>query len=1090
MAGCLLQSFTAPALPGPTRVPALGGPDAARLSPAGAGAFNSAAEPTLYVFESLRSAVSRDFRKQVLGSVEFINFTTNLLVVPMEVDANREAAEKFAVAGVPTLVLATEEGKIIARHAGAMSVAELKDWVEAGRKRVRGGVWEGTAPTPELAKLSADAETRELATNELRQLVVFLGNPDPAVRGNATRALASQREAAMPALIAAAGDAYLGTRIAAGDLIENLAPGAPVPNPWASRDETQSGVAALKEWWTRTGKLPPAGAPQPLSAEGQAAVQAALAALLENNPARRTDAMSRLVAHGPAALPALRQVIHQREQAGDQRSLALLEDVRWAILIPDELERRQPGLRRTLARGISAERQEAARALARGGPPALPALVELASDADPLVVETTLGSLSTTGGADALTAMAALLKSPDANLRLTAAQSLGRSKDPAAVTPLLQALHDGDELVVVTALGGLEQVLDRESSSSKKSLPPELAAGLQTALGDSRWRVRAAAAEAAGKLKVHDTEESLKQLLNDTDGFVVKNALEALAKVGAKPEPEELLALARRMPALRGEVIGVIMSFRSQPAAKAVEELYGQASATERADLLRQLEYQSGESQGDSSVWEPLVGKTATDADPQVRRAGAATLPALPQKVSARVVEPFLRDEDPEVATLAAGTVIGLVSGKNVAGFDREEAPGHSYFHYSFSEEFADGTKKEKAYTTNQVAAWHALLAGRAEGPTNAVVASALFLTGQGTNDLPLVLQSLTHADEKMRRRLSRLGAVGLVLPRLPGSAGVAFVDDLARWPALYAQAMTAVDRVEPAVAARLAAPEPFLLAFNRALEAEQKEAILTLSYGKSWAHLQRAVPAFTTTLAASTNSMLRTLAVNALGDFGTNHLDLILAAAKDTNVWVRLAALRSFARISKPAELQARLAPMLGDVELRVARFAALGLLEPEVRNALGASSWLNDFEFEGIGGVTRSFSYTTESERPLARSETKPDWLPEARRQYAREPGEDNAVFAVLLAQHGEFDTLDLLIAAWRKAESRDRLGYTAALTTGIALSRDTKYVGVLREMLEGGGNSWEWRGILQGLRGMTGPEARQLRLEVNRRMRESGQ
>lgn len=1079
-AALALLAFSTAALPSRTELPQAG-----TRSVEGA----DSTEPTVYVFGSRTSAASREFRKQVLSSIEFINYATNVNLVELDVEANRDVAESFAVTGVPTLVIATEEGKIVARHAGAMPVTELKEWIEAGRKRIRDGLWEGTAATPALAKL-VSGTSQEIGTNELQQLIGFLANPDPAIRSSAARVLVAQREAAMPALIEAAGDVYLGTRIAAGEIIESLAPGAPVPNPWLSRDEARRGVVALKEWWERVRKLPPAGARQPVSAEAQATISAAVVTLLEENPARRTDAMSRLVASGTAALPAIRKAIQQRERAGDQRSLSLLEDVRWAILVPNELEQRTPGLRRTLARGISGERQEAARNLTRAGAAALPALVELASDADPLVVESTLGSLSAAGGAEAISAMAALLKSPDANLRLTAAQSLGRSKDAAAVTPLVQTLGDADELVVVAALGALDQVLSRESSSSKKLLPPELAAGMRPALSDSRWRVRATAAEVAGKLKMNELEEPLKKLLDDRDGFVVKNALAALQKIGTRPEPDELLVLARRLPALRGDVIQAVMSFRSAPAVKAVDELYTQSSGPERAELLRSIAGASDDPQSEGSIWEALVERSVTDSDPQVRRAGAAVLPGMPKKVSARLVQKFIRDEDAEVVTAAAGAVIGLVSGKSVRGFMESEMPQRHYFYGSMSDD-SGGATNAPAFATNETALLHTLLLGRREAGTNAIIAAAAFVTGEGTNNLPLVLSAFGHADEKAQSALDRLGVAELLLPRLAGDAGEMFVTQLEERPVLYVQAMCAVGQVEASLAARLSSPERFLTVFGRAPEKDQKRMIQTMVSSKAWSRWQRAAPSFAPTLAASPNSLMRSVAVNALGDSGTNYLELILSAAKDTNAWVRLAALRSLARVTdKPDQMEARLAPMLSDPDLRVARLAAVGLLEPEVRNAVGRSSWLNDFEFEGVGGMSRSYSYSSESERPLMRLESKPPWLEEARKQFAREPGDNNAPFAVLLAQFGEFEALDQLIGLWRKTEARDRTGMMASITTGIALSRDAKYVGVLRQMVESTDNSWEWRQVLQGLRGMTGSEARQLRVEVNRRIREGGQ
>jgi HEAT repeat protein len=125
---------------------------------------------------------------------------------------------------------------------------------------------------------------------------------------------------------------------------------------------------------------------------------------------------------------------------------------------------------------------------------------------------------------------------------MTAAQALGHTKDADAVKPLLGAVADGNEVVACTALTGLEEIHGGEgssgfpgfsgASSSKGTFPAEMVSVLKTALGDSRWRVRATAVEVIGKLQVKELTGEVKKLLDDPDGFVVKNVLAALQNDG------------------------------------------------------------------------------------------------------------------------------------------------------------------------------------------------------------------------------------------------------------------------------------------------------------------------------------------------------------------------------------------------------------------------------------------------------------------------------------------------------------------------------------------------------------------------------
>ncbi len=94
--------------------------------------------------------------------------------------------------------------------------------------------------------------------------------------------------------------------------------------------------------------------------------------------------------------------------------------------------------------------------------------------------------------------------------------------------------------------------------------------------------------------------------------------------------------------------------------------------------------------------------------------------------------------------------------------------------------------------------------------------------------------------------------------------------------------------------------------------------------------------------------------------------------------------------------------------------------------------------------------------------------------------------AARALLLAQYGQFEGLDRLAARRAELESEQGFGVATVLVTGVALSRDPKYVPVLRQMAAERKDIELLREILKGLRGMEGPEARQLRLEINKRMR----
>ena len=195
-----------------------------------------------------------------------------------------------------------------------------------------------------------------------------------------------------------------------------------------------------------------------------------------------------------------------------------------------------------------------------------------------------------------------------------------------------------------------------------------------------------------------------------------------------------------------------------------------------------------------------------------------------------------------------------------------------------------------------------------------------------------------------------------------------------------------------------------------------------------------------------STNAAWRAAAIYALAPRDDRKEPAVFErAARDANAWVRAASVRGLVRQStdRPA-LEARLTPLLADPNPHVARQAALGLLEPET---LAATDWdYTSFEFEKVRAHSGNFN-PDRNQRPLAVLETRPAFLDSLRQRLATAAPSDVAVFALLLAQYGDFAGMDRLLetAGTTKHGSRESLGPALA---GIALSRDPRYLPFLRK------------------------------------------
>lgn len=1047
----------------------------------------------MVVFGADWCAPCKLLKSRTLSSREFMEQAGALHVAEIDVDSESNTARDYDVQAVPTLVILTPENKIVSRREGFLETTDLLQWLKESRERVKEGKWEGTAPGSKLTELVAKGAADQLDTNDLMRLVGLLGDPNPADRQAAARLLVEQREQAVLPLIDALTNSYLAIRVTASEVLQKLAPESVSIDPWQAPSELAEVAATLKKWWAATGKLPAQHA-EPLPDRSTAtSINGALDSLRGDDPVQRTAAMSTLVASGTAVLPAVREAIKLCEKTGDQRSLTLLEDVRWAVLIPDDVDQRTGGVRSVLARGKGPDRQNAATRLGQAGRAAIPALAELLNDGDALVVESAVRALSNIGGKDAVPAMAALLKAGDSNLRMTAAQALGHSKNSAAVKELVAVFDDPNEVVACTALSALDEINGERYSPSKKAQPPEVVQGLKRSLGEPRWRVRAAAAEVTGKLGVNELVGELNSLLSDPDGFVVKNALEALQKLGAAPEPQKLLSVAKQHPDLRGETVELLVNRGTEDAVKTVTELY-QSSATEgRIAIVRNLGTGTRQNQEDSP-WKPLLGQAATEKDPRLRRAAAQMLASQPPKLATTLVGPLLSDEDEETRIAAAGVVLSVI------GRERQvvaTSHGTSSSEFVSFDETANsfGTARKRANATNeppataqQIESWHAALQQRATDASDVLIAAATYVTGS-SNDLAGLKAAVDRADKAGLDQLSKSAAIAAIIPRLPWPDGTPIAERFCTSAALFLKMTTYAQQASPGFNDFLFEPGRFRAAVDPASPEDVDSSLQRLlgSREKGWSLFSSnpRTDAVVKSLLDATNAAWRAAAVYSLGFHDDPKAqDYLEHALADSNGWVRVAAVSGLTRAVKDRSVLERLlGPLLADSNKKVAEMATIGLLEPETRSASGLEYSSGYFEFEKVHVWSSSYEPSSDL-RPLAALQRNPPFLDTVRQKVASTASEDAALQALLLAQYGDFTGLERFI---KGSEAESQSESEGVMLTAVGLSRDAKYLPYVKKMVTSAKEEQDFRRLLQALKGMSGTEARELRLEINKRMRQ---
>jgi|GEM_PF-1976135 len=1137
--------------------------------------------PILVVFTARWSGPSRTLTDMILFDASFTEQAGPLHVVTIDVNHHPALATRFEITTVPALVLMTRTHKVLDRRSGVLSAQELSEWLRRGRERMAYGEWLGAASLTGAQDLPVG----------LPELIQCLGDRDPAQRSRVIRHVLQRREAAVPYLLQAAEDPYLGVRVGACEVLKKLAPDAPAIDPWAPAEERDTRVTALTKWWQDHGELSDPGQER-LDHGGSRDLEDALADALSGDTLRRTRGMGDLVRIGRPALARIRQAIKACAQTDDREAMYVLEDVRWAILVPDRIEA-EVHVRRDLARGATEAQRRAALRLAGAGRDALPALKELVNQTDPLVREAAIHALQGVGGQDALDAMAVLLDARESNLRMVAAQALGKCENRAAADYLVKAIDDPDEVVACAAIAALEEVGAKDKGEE-----------LTGALKDERWRVRAAAVEALGNMEITSAAAELKNLLDDPDPFVVRKTLAALRRIEVYPSRERFLGLVESMPNLTRTVVEFIAERDDRGALALAETIYDQSEIQNKRAVLDGLRETYNQRETDDSYWTPLLRKAADSDDAALRRKLVAVLDRRSIALCRQFLSELLQDPDEEVRSAAAGQVLrvaaydwGVFAREEAAGFgvlarvpapptpeaaeeaegpspseqpeaaeptdervqepawhvdeteqepqwevapeeaaaltsaraDRDVAPastqgrangplaaspdngsqtrhlsvlrelgravGHALSDTSALADIGGGAHVHAWRVRRQHQAWHVLLAPHLEKRADLRMVLAHYVPGDGRAGLDRLRRVLEGKDlAEQFEALEASAPMGVVLRRLPWPEGKPILQAAADRSFLYARMLGQLDHARAPARALLFQPDRVVRAVSTADPESLNRMAQTLVNRHMEYSLHRSNPTNDRVLEAlckADNPAARSLGVFVYGMRKQREaLPVIIESLMDENPWVRRAAVQGVIEcVESREEREPILAPLLSYEAPENVALAATGLLTAAFRDALSSDESLRYFRYEDMWvWVSPEYSYyTSTSSPPLRPLSESPGFLPDARARLAADDMRDEPAhrlpLILLLAQYGDFSGLERELHTWR--ENREA-SVPEALLLGLRVTRDPKYLPPLRARLAKADNEIELRQLLQYLRGVRGPEARELRREVNDRLR----
>jgi HEAT repeat protein len=350
-------------------------------------------------------------------------------------------------------------------------------------------------------------------------------------------------------------------------------------------------------------------------------------------------------------------------------------------------------LERLVGAGGVGEREAAAEALGRIGPPAIPGLVERLEATDPELRQAAAVVLGVIGDRRALPALVARLADADPNVRAIAADALGRIGGRDATAALLAAVDSDDASLRAAALQSLTSVRVAPSIEQLSRLVKDRASRrvvlrllgfsddrgvfdlLVQGLVDPVRSVRTAALAALGTLRARLTLEDLapvarrlreavavtpdladrmEEALTSEEPFAPVGAATALGWLGGARQAAALARLAEddRYRPLVEETLEVLPQTVQVQAAlfDVLPSLTPQALVTVAGAMARA---------GNEAAFRLLSARVG-DPEPYVRTEAIAALGRLGDARAVEALASVLADDDPTVAVLAASAVVRL----------------------------------------------------------------------------------------------------------------------------------------------------------------------------------------------------------------------------------------------------------------------------------------------------------------------------------------------------------------------------------------------------------------------------------------------
>ncbi len=385
---------------------------------------------------------------------------------------------------------------------------------------------------------------------------------DPSGRNAIRTAILTLDPFPSEAMVSLLANPSLAVRLGSLELLEEKAGGDFAYNPWLAPGdaENQGSLARWKQW---AGGKPTIAKKKDLLGEEQR--RGYLRDLLGNDPDKSARARRMLEADGLGAVGFLEQFLAD-SPALPVGSRTKVREAQYQIVLSRTLGPQAPATARQLAFGSRDQTLSALGTLRGAGLAALPILRDFIQHPDPLVRETAIDAMLSSGGEQSLSVVGPVLAAEtDVNVIHGALRRLKEiSGDPSLKIAASFLAHEDEDLLVSAIqaclklaggeTGGMHGFGGTRDNAAGSAAKNEVNHAVLKALDDPRWRVRTAALEYVTACKVREAEKRSVELLDDPDEFVRFSAIKAAAALHAKGAAEKLKAMMLKDPGMTGPV--------------------------------------------------------------------------------------------------------------------------------------------------------------------------------------------------------------------------------------------------------------------------------------------------------------------------------------------------------------------------------------------------------------------------------------------------------------------------------------------------------------------------------------------------------